>query len=140
MSVESGNDEFRKAIPGIQIIATAETRGYMTRMGSEFLIDGTRAGLTRSREALATAIKTGRLSDGTALTSDLRAQQEQEIEETSRFVDEVLQIPRVLPDVAFRNELTFWRGAREFRLFSMTGDATGSARALPAGREDPGHR
>ena len=30
----SGNDEFRKAFPGIQIIATAETRGYMTRMGS----------------------------------------------------------------------------------------------------------
>ncbi len=41
----SGNDEFRKAFPGIQIIATAETRGYMTRMGSDFLIDGTRAGL-----------------------------------------------------------------------------------------------
>ena len=40
----SGNDEFRKAFPGVQIIATAETRGYMTRMGSAFLIDGTRVG------------------------------------------------------------------------------------------------
>jgi glyoxylase-like metal-dependent hydrolase (beta-lactamase superfamily II) len=123
----SGNDEFRKAFPGIQIIATADTRGYMTRMGSEFLIDGTRAGLARSREALATAVKTGRLADGTTLTEDLRRQQEQEIDETARFVDEVLKIPRVLPDVAFRDELTFWRGSREFRLFSMTGDATGSA-------------
>ena len=123
----SGNDEFRKAFPGIQIIATAETRGYMTRMGSEFLIDGTRAGLGRSRDALATAVKTGRLSDGTALTDDLRRQQERELDETSRFVNDVLEIPRVLPDVAFRDELTFWRGAREFRLLSMTGDATGSA-------------
>jgi glyoxylase-like metal-dependent hydrolase (beta-lactamase superfamily II) len=123
----SGNDEFRKAFPGIQIIATVETRGYMTRMGSQFLIDGTRTGLTRSRDALATAIKTGRLSDGTVLTDDLRREQEREIDETSRFVDEVIKIPRVLPDVAFRDELTFWRGAREFRLFSMTGDATGSA-------------
>jgi glyoxylase-like metal-dependent hydrolase (beta-lactamase superfamily II) len=123
----SGNDEFKKAFPGIQIIATAETRGYMTRMGSEFLIDGTRAGLKRSREALATAIKSGRLGDGKALTDDLRREQEREIDETSRFVDEVIEIPRVLPDVAFRDELTFWRGGREFRLFSMTGDATGSA-------------
>jgi len=131
----SGNDEFRKAFPGIQIITTAETRAYMTRMGSAFLIDGTRTALARSRDALATAIKTGRLSDGTALTDDLRRRQERDIDETSRFVDEVLAIPRVLPDVAFRDELTFWRGAREFRLFSMTGDATGSAVLyLPAER------
>jgi glyoxylase-like metal-dependent hydrolase (beta-lactamase superfamily II) len=123
----SGNDEFRKAFPGLQIIATAETRGYMSRMGSAFLIDGTRAGLARSRDALAAAVKTGRLSDGTALTDEVRRRQEREIEATSRFVDEVLGIPRVLPDVAFRDELTFWRGTREFRLFSMTGDATASA-------------
>jgi cyclase len=123
----SGNDEFRKAFPGIQIIATAETRGYMSRMGSAFLIDGTRAGLARSRQALATAIETGRTSDGAVLTDDRRREQEREIAETAQFVEEVLAIPRVLPDVAFRDELTFWRGGREFRLFSMTGDATGSA-------------
>ncbi len=131
----SGNDEYRKAYPGIQIIATAETRGYMTRMGSAFLIDGTRAGLQRSRDALAAAITTGRHSDGTAVTDASRRQQEQDIAETAQFVDEVTRIPRVLPDVAFRDELTFWRGAREFRLFSMTGDATGSAVLyLPAER------
>jgi glyoxylase-like metal-dependent hydrolase (beta-lactamase superfamily II) len=131
----SGNDEFRKAFPGLQIIATAETRAYMTRMGSPFLIDSTRAGLARSREALAAAVTSGRQSDGTPLTEAARAQQEREIAETARFVDEVLAIPRVLPDVAFRDELTFWRGAREFRLFSMTGDATGSAVLyLPAER------
>ena len=123
----SRNDEFRKAFPGIQIIATAETRGYMTRMGSSFLIDGTRAGLVRSREALAAAIKTGRTSDGTALTDARRLERERDIEDTARFVDDVRTIPRVLPDVAFRDELTFWRGTREFRLCSMAGDATGSA-------------
>jgi glyoxylase-like metal-dependent hydrolase (beta-lactamase superfamily II) len=123
----SGNDEFRKAFPGLQIIATAETRAYMTRMGSAFLIDGTRTGLARSREALATAITTGKLSDGTPLTDERRRAQEKDIAETSRFVDDVLAVPRMLPDLVFRDELTFWRGGREFRLFSMTGDATGSA-------------
>ena len=49
----SGNDEFKKAFPGIQIIASDETRAYMTRMGSEFLIDGTRAGLRRSPPGVA---------------------------------------------------------------------------------------
>jgi cyclase len=123
----SGNDEFRKAFPGLQIIATAATRQYMTRMGSSFLIDGTRTGLSRSRGELEAAIKTGRSGDGTALTDDLRRQREREIEETARFVEEISGVPRVLPDTAFHDELTFWRGAREFRLFSMTGDATGSA-------------
>jgi glyoxylase-like metal-dependent hydrolase (beta-lactamase superfamily II) len=131
----SGNDEFRKAYPGVQIIATAETRAYMTRMGSAFLIDGTRAGLARSREALAAAVATGRLSDGAVLTAEHRARQEREIAETAAFVDEVLAVPRVLPDLVFRDELTFWRGTREFRLFSVTGDATGSAVLyLPAER------
>jgi len=123
----SGNDEFRKAFPGIQIIATVETRAFMTRMGSDFLIDGTRTGLQRSREALAAAIETGKESDGTALTDARRRELETDLDETSRFVAEVLAVPRVLPDVAFRDELTFWRGSREFRLFSVTGDATGSA-------------
>src|SRR5689334_11505464 len=106
----SGNDEFRKAFPGIQIIATAETRGYMSRMGSPFLIDGTRASLQKTRESLAEAIKTGKTSDGKPLTPELRAEQERDIAETARFVDDVLAVPRVLPDVAFRDELTFWRG------------------------------
>jgi cyclase len=123
----SGNDEFVKAFPGIQIITTAETRAYMTRMGAGFLIDSTRAGLVRSRAALDTAIKSARQADGSALTPEARRQMEQDIAETERFADEMAAMPRVLPDFAFGNELTFWRGAREFRLFSMTGDATGSA-------------
>ena len=123
----SGNDEFTKAFPGLQIIATEETRNFMSHMGSSFLIDSTRAGLLGSREALAAAVKTGRLADGSVLTDEVRRERERKIEETSRFAEEMAAVPRVLPDVAFRDEWTFWRGTREFRLFNMTGDATGSA-------------
>jgi glyoxylase-like metal-dependent hydrolase (beta-lactamase superfamily II) len=122
----SGNDEFVKAFPGLQIIATVATRNYMKRMGSGFLIDSTRAGLVPSRDALATAIKTGKLPDGTALTDEIRRQREQSIEQTARFAEEMGAVPRVMPTLAFRDELTFWSGAREFRLYNMTGDATGS--------------
>jgi hypothetical protein len=67
------------------------------------------------------------LNDGTILTDDLRREREREIGETARFVEEIANVPRVPPDMAFHDELTFWRGAREFRLFRMISDATGSA-------------
>src|SRR5262249_37679784 len=35
-------------------------------------------------------------------------------------------LPRVLPNVVFRDALTFWSGGREFRLMSLTGDAAAS--------------
>ena len=131
----SGNDEFTRAFPGIEIIATAETREYMKRMGSAFLIDSTRAGLARTREELAAAVRSGQLADGTPLTPALRQAREQDIAETAQFEAEVRSVPRVLPTQAFRDELTFWRGGREFRLYSMTGDATASAVLhLPAER------
>ncbi|MGZ7079278.1 MAG: MBL fold metallo-hydrolase, partial [Thermoanaerobaculia bacterium] len=129
----SGNAEYVKVFPGIQIIATAETRDYMKRMGSGFFADSAGGGLARARTALAEAIKTGKLSDGTVLTDELRRQKEQSIAETENFAKEVAAIPRVLPNMAFRDSLVFWRGAREFRLFTVTGDATGSAAMyLPA--------
>ena len=122
-----GNHEFATAFPGLDIITTVETRDYMRRMSNGFLIDSTRANVVRLREALTTAIATGRQADGSPLTADARRAQESEIEASVRFADEMTTVPRVLPNVAFRKELTFWRGAREFRLLSMTGDATESA-------------
>src|SRR5262245_31402762 len=37
----SGNDEYAKAFPGLRIIATAETREFMSRMGPRFFINET---------------------------------------------------------------------------------------------------
>ena len=44
----------------------------------------------------------------------------------SQFAAEVAALPRVLPNWVYRDEMTFWSGRREFRLMSLTGDATGS--------------
>jgi cyclase len=122
----SGNDEFVKAFPGIQIIATARTRDYMKRMGSGFLIESSRQRLARTRAALDEAKKSGKLSDGAPFTAAARRAMEEDIAQTAGFVDEMAPLPRVLPNLAFEDRLTFWRGTREFRLFSATGDATGS--------------
>ena len=122
----SGNDEYVKAFPGLQIIATTETRDYMKRMGSKFFADGLNASVARSRAALDTAIRTGKQRDGSPLTADARRASEKDIAETAAFAAEVAAIPRVLPTIAYNDSLVLWSGRREFRLISVTGDATGS--------------
>ena len=122
----SGNDEYVKAFPGVRIIATTETRGYMSRMGSRFFADGLTASVARQRAALDSMIKTGKQRDGSPLTADARRRTETEIAETAAFAAEVAAIPRVLPTIAYRDTLVLWSGRREFRLISVTGDATAS--------------
>jgi len=123
----SGNNEFLKAWPDLQIIATTGTRDYMKRMPGGFFAGGLARSVANSRAALDSALKTGKLSDGSALTPAARQIQEKDIEETASFESEVRALPRVLPSMAFRDTLIFWSGGREFRLMSATGDATASA-------------
>lgn len=122
----SGNDEYTKAFPGLRIVATTETRDYMRRMGSRFFSEGLIAGVARSRAALDSAIRTGKLGDGTPLTPAVRRQQEEEIRLNGAFAADVRDVPRVLPNLVYRDTLVLWSGRRELRLYSGTGDATGS--------------
>lgn len=123
----SGNAEYVKAYTGVQVISTTQTRDYMRRMGGPFFADGLERSAARARASLDSAIRSGRQSDGTPLTPDARRAREQAVTETAAFAAEVRAVPRVFPDLAFSDSLTFWRGGREFRLISVTGDATGSA-------------
>ena len=123
----SGNNEFARAFPGIQIIATTETRDYMKRMPGGFFAGSLVRAVAATRAALDSAVRTGKEADGTPLTAAERQTQEKELQETGSFEQEVRSLPRVLPNLAFRDTLIFWSGSREFRLFSATGDATASA-------------
>ena len=119
-----GNGEYARAFPGLRIIATVETRDYMSRMGGRFFAD--EVGVDRSRAALEAAIRSGKQGDGTPLTPELRSKREARLEETVRIARELEEAPRVLPNLVYRDALTFWSGTREFRLWSATGDASGS--------------
>ena len=131
----SGNDEYAKAFPGLRIIASAETRDYMKRMPAAYFVRSLDVGGQKRREELAAAIKTGKLANGSALTPEIRAQKEESLARRAQFTEEVKALPRILPDVVYRDEMTFWSGHREFRLMSVTGDATGSTVLYL-----PGHR
>jgi cyclase len=123
----SGNDAYSKAFPGLRIVSTAETRDYMSRMGPAFFVDEIDSfGLTKMREDLAAAIKTGKLSDGSPLTAAARAGKEASIQMAGQFQAEVAALPRVIPNFVYRDGMTLWSGQREFRLMSLTGDATAS--------------
>ncbi len=122
----SGNDEFAKAFPGLRIISSEETRDYMKRMAPRFFVRGLEIQGQKDREELAAAIKTGKLADGKPLTPEIRKTKEEDLALRDAFVAEVLALPRVLPNVVYRDEMSFWSGQREFRLMSVTGDATGS--------------
>jgi len=122
----SGNAEYVKAYPGVRIIATTETRDYMRRMSGPFFADGLDRAAGGARAALDSAIRTGRRTDGSALTADMRSAMEREVIGTEAFAAEVRAVPRVFPDIAYRDSLILWSGRREFRLVSVTGDATGS--------------
>ncbi len=123
----SGNDEYARAFPGLRILASEQTRAYMSRMGSPFFADKLeRLSLPRMRDELEAAIQTGRLADGSPLTAAARARKEASIAMAGQFAAEVAALPRVLPNLTYRDEMTFWSGRREFRLMSLTGDATGS--------------
>jgi cyclase len=123
----SGNDEYVKAFPGLRIVATEGTRDYMLRMPARYFASGIERSLATRRAELGAAIQTGKLADGSPLTPAVRAQKEENIAQTAQFAAEVAALPRVLPNLVFRDEMTFWSGRREFRLMSMTGDATASA-------------
>jgi glyoxylase-like metal-dependent hydrolase (beta-lactamase superfamily II) len=122
----SGNDEYVKAFPGLRIIATTETRDYMRRMGGPFFVDGLQHSVARLRAGLDSAVRNGREADGSPLTAEERRTREQNLTDTEAFAAEVKAIPRVFPNIAFRDSLVLWSGSREFRLISVTGDASGS--------------
>jgi cyclase len=123
----SGNDEYAKAYPGLRIVSTAETRAYMARMGPRFFVlELAEFGLDQRRKDLAEAVKAGKLADGSPLTPEIRARKEAGIAMGTQFADEVHALPRVLPNLVYRDEMTWWSGHRELRLMSVTGDATAS--------------
>ncbi len=122
----SGNDEYAKAFPGLRIVASEQTRDYMKRMPAAYFLKSLEAGKKQRREELAAAIQTGKLPDGSALTPEIRASREDKLAEREQFMKEVAALPRVLPNVVYRDEMAFWSGRREFRLMSVTGDATAS--------------
>jgi glyoxylase-like metal-dependent hydrolase (beta-lactamase superfamily II) len=119
-----GNEVYASAFPGLQIVATAETADYMRRIPNRFFVNS--IGADRRAAQLDTMVRTGRRPDGSVFTAEARAAEERSLEEIREFAAEISNARQQFPTLTFRDSLTLWSGGREFRLYSVVGDATGS--------------
>lgn len=122
-----GDDEFRKAYPGVVIVSTGFTRrkiseeppkwmAVIAEKGPEFL-QGTEAALAR-----------GTRRDGTPLTEADRKAFEAQARDLPLLMSEYAQAKLVVPDLTFEDRLTLSLGKREVRvLFLGRGNTAGDA-------------
>jgi cyclase len=121
----SGNEVYTQAFPGLEIIATKQTRDFMETVAYSWPLRFG-AELKRRQSALDQEIGTGKQDDGTALTPEQRAQDEEDLLNYKSFVEESLSLQRVYPTLLYEDHLTLYHGGREFRFMSVTGDAEGT--------------
>jgi cyclase len=121
----SGNEVYAQAFPGLEIIATEQTRLFMentapawpARFSAE--LKGRQAEFERE-------VSTGKQEDGTVFSPDDRRQAEDDLQNYKTFVDEALGLHRTYPTLTYVDKLTLFHGGREFRFMSVTGDADGT--------------
>ncbi len=121
----SGNEVYVKAFPGVEIISTEQTRQFMQAVDAAWP-----ARFTETLKAMEMAVgketATGKLADGTDLSSERRRRDENDLRDYRSFVDEMTNLHRIYPTLVYRDQLTLLHGGREFRFMSVTGDAEGT--------------
>lgn len=121
----SGNEVYAREFPGLEIIATEETRQIMLNVANAWpaLYD---AGLKKDEADFGREISTGRQADGTVLTPEQRAKDEALMQRGREYIAEALQVHRTYPTLTYTDKFTLYHGGREFRFLSMVGDAAGT--------------
>ncbi len=121
----SGNEVYAKAFPGIEIIASEQTLGYMQDTANSWP-ERLKKNLKESQAALDKEIATGKKEDGSPFTAEERKQEEEDIKNFASLTDEQEKLKHVFPNLTFTDHMTFVHGGREFRFMSVTGDAEGT--------------
>ena len=121
----SGNEVYAQAFPGLEIIATEQTRQFMQNVAPTWPGKFT-AQAAEYQADLQKEISGGKADDGTALTPEQRADDTEDVRDYESFADEAASLHRTYPTLTYVDSLTLYRGRREFRFMSVTGDAEGT--------------
>lgn len=121
----SGNEEYAKAFPGVQIIATEHTRDTMQNVASLWPAQF-QAELKRQEGVVQAEIATGKQADGAVLTPENLRSDEDDLRDYKSFVEEALALHRVFPNLTYVEKMNLFLGGREFDFMSVTGDAEGT--------------
>lgn len=114
----SGNQVYRRAFPGVEIIAQARARADLVEKGAK-----NRADMREQARQFVTLIE-GLLSKGTSLsgtplTPVERSAYEADVALTRQLVEAIPSIEIVAPTMAVEDRLTLFRGSREIQVLQL---------------------
>jgi cyclase len=121
-----GNELYAREFPGVEIIATAETRRLMERtmhVYGKTIEKLAGDGAKQMQEML----QTGKNSDGSALSDSDRKQITDDLRIQKDFMAEYNAMHPVLPTLTFDEEITLHAASRELRIMHLPGNTTGDA-------------
>jgi cyclase len=126
-----GNEMYAKEFPGLEIIANQDTRRLMentTKVYGKTLEYQS----AQANQEIDNDLKSGKNSDGTALSEKDRKDLQDQRRLSHDFMTEYRAMHPVLPTLAFGDRLTLYHGGREFRIMHFVGNTVGdSALYLP---------
>jgi cyclase len=126
-----GNEMYVKEFPDVEIIANQDTRRLMESTMNVYVKtlenQSAQADLEIDKD-----LKSGKNSDGTALSEKDRKELEDQQRLSRDFMTEYRAMHPVLPTLAYGDKLTLYHGGREFRIMHFVGNTLGdSAVYLP---------
>ena len=127
-----GNDEFTKAFPDLEIIASQRTRERMEDTANVYLKTLEFEAAQGDRE-IDKELKSGRTSEGRRLTPSDREELQSELALEGRFLAEFKATHSKLPTLTFGDTMTLFHGGRELRFLRLPGHTAGDVAVfLPA--------
>ena len=121
----SGNEVYAEAFPGVEFVATEQTKTYMLNMGN-FFGARFRDRIAQFEATYAREMATGKDDQGNVLTLQQRADETAFIGRYRSFAAELQTVRRTYPTLTYVDELRLGRDDREIVLMSVTGDAEGT--------------
>jgi cyclase len=127
-----GNDTFANAFPGVEIIASRETRRLMEDTSGVY-VKTLEYEIAQSDQEINKDLKSGKTPDGKPLAAKDREELRAQLALEDRFLGEFKAEHSRLPTLTFDNALTLYHGGRELRLLTLPGHTAGDvALYLPA--------
>jgi len=121
-----GNELYAREFPDVEIIATQETRRLMEHTVSVY-IKTLRHQMGQADQDANAALKTGRNSDGSALSEKDRKDLEEQLRLGHNFISEYEAMHPVLPTLTFGDHLTLHHAGRELRILHFVGNTVGDS-------------
>jgi cyclase len=121
----SGNEVYAQAFPGLEIIATEQTREFMLNVADAWPARFA-AELKQRKAAFSEQFSADKPVNAAALAPEQRARAEDDLQTYASFVQEATSLHRTYPTMTYADSLILRHGGREFRFISVTGDAEGT--------------